>query len=545
MREPRGISAQIRHMMREALGHVELRPGQEAAIRALLAGHDTLAVLPTGSGKSAIYQIAGMHIPGPTLVVSPLIALQQDQLEAIQDQAVGEAAVVNSTVRAAERRETFADLATAALEFLFITPEQLGNAEVLEHLRTVQPTLFVVDEAHCISEWGHDFRPAYLRLGAAIEQLGHPTVLALTATAAPPVREEIVERLGMRNAQVVVQGFDRPNIWFGVEKFQDEATRQRALVERVVNAPKPGIIYAATRKRTEEICATLADHGVRADFYHAGMAARERERIQTAFMTDEIEVIVATIAFGMGIDKPNVQFVFHYNMSDALDAYYQEVGRAGRDGTMAQAILFYAPSDLRIRRFLAGGGQFDEDQVTRVFHAVQHHPEPVAPSELRAETGLSRSRLTTLLGQLEAVNAVTILPTGAVAAGEVQDADAVATAVLRAQERYRKFDQSRIEMIRSYAEVRDCRRKYILNYFGEDFAGPCGLCDNCDAGITVQRDKQNEPFPLNSRVAHREWGEGLVMRYEGDKMVVLFDTVGYKTLAIDIVTGQGLVAALD
>src|SRR3954468_22044981 len=251
------------------MGFDALRPGQREAIESTLAGRDTLAVMSTGSGKSAIYQIAGLLIPGATVIVSPLIALQRDQVEALRDRAAGGAAQLNSSIGRAEREEALAELAEDGLEFLFLAPEQLGNPDVLGELAIAQPSLLVVDEAHCISEWGHDFRPEYLRLGAAVEALGRPTVLALTATAAPPVRDEIVERLGLRDPELVVRGFDRPNLELAVERFHDARRKDEALLEAVAAAGKPGIVYAATRKRTEELVAALGERGVEACAYHA------------------------------------------------------------------------------------------------------------------------------------------------------------------------------------------------------------------------------------------------------------------------------------
>ena len=272
------------------------------------------------------------------------------------------------------------------------------------------------------------------------------------------------------------------------------------------------------------------------------MGTSEREEVQRAFMADELEVVVATTAFGMGIDKPNVRFVFHSEISDSVDSYYQEIGRAGRDGQPARAILFYRPQDLGLRRFFAGGGQVDLDQLERVAAAVHHHDGPVEPKELRQETGLSQSKLATALSRLTDVEAVEVLPSGEVVEGATAEhVGAAVEAAAEAQKHHQLFQQSRIEMIRGYAEVRDCRREYLLNYFGEEYPAPCGHCDICDAGIRLAASV--EPFPLNSRVTHRAWGEGMVMRYEGDKIVVLFDTVGYKTLAVGLVTEQGLLTA--
>jgi ATP-dependent DNA helicase RecQ len=496
--------------------------------------------MPTGSGKSAIYQIAGAIIPGVTVVVSPLIALQQDQVEAIVEMDAGGAALLNSTLPATEREEALDEFEQGATEFLFLAPEQFANEETFARVQASKPSLFVVDEAHCISEWGHDFRPEYLRLGTVIEALAHPRVLALTATASPPVRREIVERLGMSDPRIVVRGFDRPNIRLAVEGYSDDGDKRQALIERVLDAPKPGIVYAATRKNAEELATALVKQGVNAVAYHAGMAGGERTRIQEAFMSDAADVIVATIAFGMGVDKVNVRFVYHLDVSESVDAYYQEIGRAGRDGDPAEAILFYRPEDLNLRRFLAGSGQVDAEQMTRVAEAVQDAAEPLEVEKIGEETELSQTKVMIALNRLEEVGAVDMLPSGTVVAtanGDVADA---AEEAAEAQENLRKFARSRIEMMRGYADMNGCRREYILNYFGEVYTPPCDNCDNCLAGLSGVNPPSTQPFPINGKVMHKIWGPGLVMRYAGDTMVVLFDCVGYRTLAVDLVMREGL-----
>ncbi|GBF07044.1 RecQ family ATP-dependent DNA helicase [Deinococcus aerius] len=522
-------------------GYDRLHEAQKEAIASVLGGRDTLAIMPTGSGKSAIYQVAAMSLGGPTVVVSPLIALQRDQVVALEENAPGQAALVNSTLRPAEREETLEAFTEGEVEFLFLAPEQLAHAETLERLRAAGPSLFVVDEAHCVSEWGHDFRPEYLRLGAAVEALGHPTVLALTATAAPPVREEIVERLGMRGAQILVRGFDRPNIRLGVQPFEDAGTKRTALLEAVQAAPKPGIVYAATRRGAEEFARDLTERGVRAAAYHAGMNAPSREAVQAAFMADELEVIVATTAFGMGIDKQGVRFVHHLDLSGSVDAYYQEIGRAGRDGEPAEATLFYTPGDLRLRRFFAGGTLVDADQVGAVLRAVREHGGPVDPAGLGEETGLSQTRLLSAVNRLEEVGALEVLPDGEVVAVEGMETPEVVAQAALAQEHRRAYERSRLEMMRGYAETGGCRREFLLSYFGEEYHPPCGHCDNCEAGrVQAHPNPDGVPFAIGSRVAHPTFGEGLVMRYEGGKVTVLFDQQGYQTLALPVVLENGL-----
>jgi ATP-dependent DNA helicase RecQ len=534
-----GSRERMRRIAREQFGFDELTPGQEEAICALLEGHDTLVIMPTGAGKSAIYQIAGLMLSGPTVVISPLIALQQDQVDSIEARGVADAAAVNSTAAVAERDETFAELADGELDFLFLAPEQFNRPETLERLQAVKPVLFVVDEAHCLVEWGHDFRPDYLRLGAVIEALGHPRVLALTATAAPLVRTEIMERLGFRSSREVVRGFDRPNIWLGVRRFDDEPSKWNALIDEVERADKPGIVYAATHKHVEELTERLSDRGIEAAAYHGGLSDRERESAQQRFMDDELDVIVATNAFGLGIDKPNVRFVFHADISDSVDSYYQEIGRAGRDGEPARAVLFYRPEDLGLRRFFAGGARIEAEDVEDVAEAVDEHHGPIELSQLKKETGLSQGIVVSALTNLEESGAVERLADGGVIEIEIPaNLDSIAAEAVAREEQRRAIEQSRIEMIRDYAEVRDCRRRFLLNYLGEAYEGPCGACDNCDAG--VRSETRIEPFPLESRVRHAKWGEGTVMRYEGDKMTVLFDTEGYKTLDSELVLDSAL-----
>jgi ATP-dependent DNA helicase RecQ len=536
---------EIDRIARDVFGWAGLREGQREAIEAVVSGRDTLVVMPTGSGKSAVYQVAAMLLDGPTVVVSPLIALQRDQVAHLHEHGA-EAAQANSSVKLSEREEAFAGLGTGDLEFLFLAPEQFGSEETLDRLREARPALFVVDEAHCISAWGHDFRHDYLRLGAVARELGGPTVLALTATASPPVRTEVVERLRMRDPEVVVRGFDRPNLFLGVAMFPDEETKTAALLDRVEKEEGAGIVYVATRRHCDQIAEALCERGVRAAAYHAGLRAAVRDETQEGFMSGEVDVVVATVAFGMGIDKPDVRFVHHHDISDSLDSYYQEIGRAGRDGEPAEAVLFYRPEDVNLRRFFAGTGQVGLDQVTAVAEAVLGRDEPADVTELREETDLTQSKLMSAVGRLETVGAIEVLAGGQVVARQdAPDVEEAAQAAVAAEESRRSMVDSRVAMMRSYAETRECRRHFLLTYFGDPYGEvPCPRCDNCADGLTsADEAAADRPFELGARVQHGSWGEGLVVRYEGEsKVVVLFDEDGYRTLSLEAVLANDLLA---
>jgi ATP-dependent DNA helicase RecQ len=543
----------IREFAREVLGFEAFRPGQEAAMQAVVGGRDTLAVLPSGAGKTAIYQVAGQLLDGPVVVVSPLIALQRDQVERlteIEDDA-GRAAQLNSTMSTGDQKETLEDLGDGTVRFVFLAPEQLSKPEVVDSLQESRPALFVVDEAHCVSAWGHDFRPDYLRLGGVIEQLGHPTVLALTATAAPPVRAEIVERLEMRDPEVVVAGFDRPEIRLEVDHYADAHGKHQGVLDRVLaeigDGRGPGIVYSATRKGTETLAEELTDRGLRARAYHAGLNKAEREDTQRAFMDDELDVVVATTAFGMGIDKPDTRFVVHAEPADSIDSYYQEIGRAGRDGEPALAVLVYRQEDLGLRRFFAAGAPAEEElqQVAGLVAAAQAAgiDEGVDVKDLREETGRGATPLARDLNLLEQVAAVVLDEDGAAhPADNAPPPGEAAAAARELAEHHERVDQSRVEMMRGYAETSGCRRQFLLGYFGEQLDEPCGNCDNCSTGLAQEQDAADEvsPFPVETPVEHSEWGPGIVMRVEDDRLVVLFEEVGYKTLGLAAVTEHGL-----
>lgn len=547
----RTVASTIRRTARHRFGWTKLHPGQLAAVRALLKGKDVLVVMPTGAGKSAVYQLAGLLIDGPTVVVSPLIALQRDQLAGLAARGEGpglEAVAVNSAQGASQTHSAWESLRDGKAEFVFLAPEQLANEEVVDRLTEAGVSLLVVDEAHCVSAWGHDFRPDYLRIGDVIERLGRPVVVALTATAAPPVRAEIMEKLHMRAPTQIIQGFDRPNLRLEVERFTDGRRKQLAVIERVLAQPGSGLVYTATRKETERYAEELTAQGRLASAYHAGLKATERERVHEGFLAGEIDVVVATSAFGMGIDKPDVRFVVHAEVSESIDSYYQEIGRAGRDGDPALAVLFYRSEDLGLRNFFASGGA-DSEVLQSVAGAVREHTRrdgSAEPSMLKDELEISHTRLTNAVNLLEQAGAVEVDGMGRLHYTDpTVKVNAAVELAAQVAEAHTRVDRSRVEMMRGYAETTGCRRQFLLGYFGEELPQPCGNCDTCisEGAGQQQNRRQTSPgqgklspaerqFPLNARVSHREWGPGVVMRHEPDRITVLFEQVGYRTLAL-------------
>jgi ATP-dependent DNA helicase RecQ len=514
----------IRELARDRFGFSSLRPGQLRAAAAAVEGRDVLAVLPTGGGKSAIYELAGLLRPGPTIVVSPLIALQDDQLTHLRAASL-DAIVLNSHQ---SPREHTASLAASSGPdtFVFLSPEQLANRETLDVLRGAGPGLFAVDEAHLISQWGHDFRPDYMRLSAQADFLQVPVRIALTATAAQPVRDEIVRRLGLREPEVVVGDFDRPHIALSARRLRTVEDKHRELVASAAEFEGPGIVYAATHASAEAAQDVLGAAGDSVALYHAGLTPNARRAAMTAFLDGYVRIVAATVAFGMGIDKPDVRWVLHLDPPPSLDAYYQELGRAGRDGKPAHAHLLYRPEDFGAAVHLAARG------VSRV--AVARAATVLATGGDIPTTRSTTSALVRLVDLGAAVWDTDggVRWTGALSADEAVKASEEET------KREDEVDRSRLEMMRRYAEHTGCRRSFLLSYFGQDYEPPCGNCDNdrAAAGEPVPQ----EPFAVGERVTSERWGEGTVQRYDGDQLTVLFDEHGYRDLLVPLVVEREL-----
>lgn len=359
---------QAKQYLKQYFGYDNFRPGQEQIIQSVLAGNNTAGIMPTGGGKSICYQIPALLLPGITIVISPLISLMKDQVDSLERVGIP-ATFLNSTLSAAEVRERLRGLRQGAYKILYIAPERMDAPQFLDLLQDLPVSLVAVDEAHCISQWGHDFRPSYLRIKEMMEYIpGSPVMLALTATATPQVKEDICLLLGIPMHNTIVTGFGRPNLSFKVVKGQNRLAFVMDYVKQ--NRGEAGIIYAATRKDVDQLQEHLEKQGIAAAKYHAGMSDGERERQQDFFLQDNVTVMVATNAFGMGINKSNVRFVIHYQLPKNMESYYQEAGRAGRDGLDSECVLFYAAQDIQLQRYLVEQSHAEEALKNQELHKL-------------------------------------------------------------------------------------------------------------------------------------------------------------------------------
>jgi ATP-dependent DNA helicase RecQ len=469
----------LQQSLREHFGYEEFRKGQEAVVRSVLSGRPTIAILPTGGGKSLCFQLPALLLPGTTVVVSPLVALMKDQVDALRARGIA-ATFVNSSLGEGERQERQAALRRGEIRLVYVAPERFKSPSFLSAMAGLKVPLLAVDEAHCISAWGHDFRPEYQRIAQAREVLAAGRVLALTATATPEVRRDIADALEMRDPKVFVAGFDRPNLFIEVLKVSGDKDKLGRILA-LARGGGPGLIYAATRKNVEKVVASLRASGIDALGYHAGMEDQERTSVQDRFVKGEAPVIAATNAFGMGVDKSDIRFVAHFDAPRSLEAYYQEIGRAGRDGQESLALLLFNFADVMMQRRMIESGRPSRDLVERVWEEarriLQGRLDDLAracgalPSEIQGAVRLLESA-----GHLErgrSREAEFFVATPSVGPGELAvDFELLELRVAR--------ERQMLDRLVRFADTRGCRRQNLLRYFGdEDAPRGCKACESC------------------------------------------------------------------
>lgn len=532
--------AGVHRALAEKFGFERFYPGQEEVILRILEGRDTLAILATGAGKSLTYQLPALLLDGTTVVVSPLIALMKDQVDMLRQRGIRDVVALNSTLSEDQEIAARERIGTGSIRIVYTTPEKLEDEGFQTLLRSIRVPLFVVDEAHCISQWGHDFRPAYLALGHVIKRLRRPTVLALTATATPAVREDILHQLGIEHVKPIVKGFDRPNLVYEARKADKEIDKLRILAGLFSGEDAlegTGIIYTATIKNALDVQRYLTEElAVPASVYHSKLHKEERTMVHELFMNEKIRAVVATNAFGLGIDKPNIRFVVHYDLPGSIEAYTQEAGRSGRDSEISRCILIYRMSDTRVQNYFLTGKYPDIEEVQRVFGTIEVFGDQsggVAMSDLRKILQLPLTKLKVILALLKKSGYIEHVGKSAYGLTEAVRKNRDLVLSLANYETKRSYDQSKLAMMLQYAETGVCRRRFILNYFGEDFERVnCGACDNC---LRARSNGARESwaagaFKIADVVSHPKFGTGTVERSEKDLVTVLFPSVGYKTL---------------
>ena len=512
--------------LRQHFGFEDFREGQREVIGSILEGKDAVVVMPTGSGKSLCYQLPALILDGVTLVVSPLIALMKDQVDALQARGLP-ATFINSSISDTEQRARIDALRRREYKLVYIAPERFRSSRFTSTLQQIPISLFAVDEAHCISTWGHDFRPDYLRLRSVIRSLGTVQTLALTATATPYVRSDIIQQLGLNKPQTFVSGFDRPNLSIEVvhtEKVREKITRIRSLATQ---NPGSGIIYASTRKAVEEVGSKLKALDLKVSLYHAGMTDAQRVKAQDEFMSGRTQMIVATNAFGMGIDKPDIRFVVHYQMPGSIEAYYQEIGRAGRDGLPSTCVLLFNYADKNTHDFFIEGSYPDISVVKQVY-------DTLAATELR-RIELSTSEIARRISErneMAVQSALYVLERaghiqrtapalnrgarGAQQGRSILMLDSVPATQLRVDprdvSRRGELERRKLRAIIDFCYSDYCYRAHILNYFGDrNHARECGTCGNCQPK-TIVPSYEPEPVRIPSDSSPRALSEDELLR---------------------------------
>jgi ATP-dependent DNA helicase RecQ len=481
-------------------GFREFREPQGEVISEILSGNDVFVVMPTGGGKSLCYQLPAILLDGVTIVVSPLVALMKDQVDSLVSRGV-DAALINSTIPGAEQQERIRRMRNGEYKIVYIAPERFRSRSFLQALGQVTIALFAIDEAHCMSQWGHDFRPDYFRLGQVLDELGRPQVAAFTATATPDVRADIVDRLGLQNAKVFIAGFARPNLRFVVTETEGELQKYERLRE-LIRRHRTGIVYCATRKRVDQVGDNLESGGVKVVRYHGGIDDDAREAAQNRFIKSDCDIVVATNAFGMGIDRADLRFVAHFEVPGSLEAYYQEAGRAGRDGEPAECELLFNYADTRVQEFFIDGSNPSMQLIRNVHLLLQHLAntggEVVIPiKDLAARLHHDNNEMAihsaiTILDRHgiidrydipgKRVRGIKLLERSVRPSGLPIDA--------RALQEKEKRDRAKLKAMVAYAYGRECRQRMILRYFGDPELADCGACDQCS---TKRSEKLRAP----------------------------------------------------
>lgn len=507
-----------RAALKRHFGHGDFRPPQDRIIESILSGKDTLVIMPTGGGKSLCYQLPALLLDGVTLVVSPLIALMKDQVDALQAKGIA-AAMINSAQGWAEQKQVLDQMERGALKLVYVAPERFRASSFLQSLRRVKIALLAIDEAHCISQWGHDFRPDYMRIGHARTLLGNPQCAAFTATATPDVREDIVRQLGIAEANVFVSGFARDNLSFHIRKVsgrEAKESRIRALITR----HKTGIVYCATRKSVETVSGGLKMDHIDHVVYHGGMSPSERDAAQEAFVSGKVAVAVATNAFGMGIDRADIRFVCHYELPGSVEAFYQEAGRAGRDGKASVCEMLFSYADKRVQDFFIEGANPELSLIRRVYRLLHQRGKSTEGHQVQ----LSVAEMTDLLSA-EPESSGKVNPMGvATALGHLRRAEVIerfdvpgqgaqrGTRLLKpelipaelslpatALREKRDRDEEKLQAVIRLSYTHECRQQWVLGYFGEKGSAPCGRCDNCRSHSKA-RSLTDEEFTLVRKI---------------------------------------------
>ena len=471
--------------LREVFKMRSLRPGQAEIIESVLAGRDTLAIMPTGSGKSLTYQLPSLVLPGPTIVVSPLLALIEDQVGKLQAAGVP-VARIDSTRTAKERAADLEAVREGKIKLVIITPESIGSPTVQAALEGVKFSLFAVDEAHCVSQWGHDFRPAYLGLRRAAQVLGRPPILALTATATPAIADDVLVQLGMKDANVCRVSFHRPNLAFDVRKVAGEADKLRQLGKLIQRLRRPGIVYCSTVRAVDDLYVALRHGKIPVERYNGKMTGDEREKAQASFMQSGRKVVMlATNAFGLGVDKPDIRYIIHYQMPGSPEAYVQEAGRAGRDGKPARCVLLFQPEDIEIQEHFLREAHPTKAQARMVaegLYAWSDEGKEVSVRDLAMSLALPERRVRVILSVLEAMGVAEEFKAArwrGVDPKPTRERIDKAASIFEAR---RISDRRRLASLLSYMNTQRCRAQMLRAYFGEPEGAVCGLCDSC-AGL--------------------------------------------------------------